>query len=221
MNLIYEDEDILVLNKPAGIAVEVSARSSERTVLDDVRETYPEALLVHRIDKDTSGLLMVAKNAEAHEYYKQLFKERKIQKTYITLVSGAVSKDEGVITLPIVRSKKDFRKRISSPRMVPGARAAETHFKIIKKFDGYTLLEVSPKTGRTHQIRSHLASIGYPVACDTLYGGKKYSCPAGLGRQFLHAAGLKFITKNDKHLHLEAELPSKLAETLLMLSSRS
>mgnify|MGYP001581238658 FL=1 len=132
--IVYEDNDVLVLNKPAGVPVEVSAHSNECTVLDDVRESYPEAMLVHRLDKDTSGLLMVAKNPAVHEYYKQLFKDHKIKKTYIVLVSGTVSKDEGVISLPIVRSKKDFRKRITSPRMVPGARPAETHFKVLQRF---------------------------------------------------------------------------------------
>lgn len=220
-SVIYEDNDILIINKPAGVAVEVDVRSSEHTVLDDVRETYPEAVLVHRLDKDTSGLLMVAKNTVASEYYKQLFKERKVKKTYIALVSGVVPKDEGIISLAITRSKKDFRKRIATPRMVEGARQAETHFKVLQRYKEYTFLEVSPKTGRTHQIRSHLASIGYPVACDKLYGGKKYTCPKGLGRQFLHASELEFMTKDGKHVELEAELPSDLKDALSVLSSQA
>lgn len=197
--------------------VEVGAHSTENTVLDEVKKTYPEAMLVHRLDKDTSGLLMIAKNQAAREYGKTLFKERRIKKTYITLVSGVVSKDEGIISLAITRSKKDFRKRVATPRMVKGARAAQTHFKVLQRYHDYTLLEVSPKTGRTHQIRSHLASIGYPIACDQLYGGKKYKCPQGLGRQFLHAAGLEFETKNTNRIRLESELPSDLERALEML----
>src|SRR3989344_356796 len=160
---------------------------------------------------------MIAKNQATGEYGKTLFKERRVKKTYITLVSGVVSKDEGVISLAITRSKKDFRKRVASPRMVEGARVAETHFKVLQRYHEYTLLEVSPKTGRTHQIRSHLASIWYPVACDRLYGGKKYTCPKGLGRQFLHAAGLEFITKTGTCINLEAELPSDLKKALVAL----
>jgi len=219
--IIYEDNNFLVINKPAGVPVQVDARSTENTILDEIKKTYSEALLAHRLDKDTSGLLLVAKNPASYEYFKQLFKERRVKKTYIALVSGAVSRDEGVISLAIARSKKDFRKRVATPRIMEGARSAETHYKVIKRYKEYTLLEVSPKTGRTHQIRSHLASIGYPVVCDQLYGGKKYICPNGLGRQFLHAAKLEFETNDGKHINLEAELPSDLKETLSVLSSRA
>lgn len=220
-DIIYEDDDILVLNKPAGVPVEVHTRSDEPTLLHEVQKKFPDAVLVHRLDKDTSGLLMVAKTPAAYEYYKHLFKERKVKKTYVALVSGVVSKDEGVISLAIMRSKKDFRKRVATPRVVKGARQAETHYKVIKRYADYTLLEVSPKTGRTHQIRSHLASIGYPVACDKLYGGKKYTCPQGLGRQFLHAAGLEFTSKTGEKIHLEIELPSELESVLAYLSSQA
>ena len=216
-DIVYEDNDILVVNKLAGVSVQVDARSTENTILDEVKKTYPEAMLAHRLDKNTSGLLMIAKNQAAQEYVNTLFKERRVKKIYITLVSGVVSKDEGVITLSIARSKKDFRKRVASPRLVEGARFAETHFKVLQRYHDYTLLEVSPKTGRTHQIRSHLASIGYPVACDQLYGGKKYMCPQGLERQFLHAAGLEFVTCDGKHINLEVELPSDLKQALEIL----
>lgn len=230
--VVYEDNDILVINKPAGVAVhpptkaigggvQVNARSREKTILDEVRKIYPDAMLAHRLDKDTSGLLMIAKNPVSYEYFKSLFKDRKVKKTYIALVSGVVSNNEGAIALSIVRSKKDFRKHVATPRAAEGARQAETHYKVVKRYKEYTLLEVSPKTGRTHQIRSHLASIGYPVACDQLYGGKKYACPAGLGRQFLHAAGLEFATKDGKQIHLEIEFPSDLKNALNSLSSRT
>lgn len=212
--VIYEDNDSLVINKPAGVPVQVDERSAEPTILMEVRNAYPDAVLAHRLDKDTSGLLLIAKNKAAQEYFKTLFKERRVKKTYIALVSGAVSKDKGIITLSIARSKKDFRKRVASPHLGEGARPAETHFKVLKRFEEYTLMEVSPKTGRTHQIRSHLASIGYPVACDKLYGGRKYKCPAGLGRQFLHAAGLEFTTRGGSKIRLEADLPDDLKKVL-------
>src|SRR3989338_1308366 len=215
--VIHEDNDVLVIDKPAGVPVEVDARSADDTILDEIKKIYPKAALVHRLDKDTSGLLLVAKNLPAHEYFSQLFKDRKITKTYITLVSGVVSKDEGVVSLAIARSKKDLRKRVATPRVVEGARAAETHYNVIKRYKEYTLLEVHPKTGRTHQIRSHLASIGYPVACDTLYGGKNYRCPKGLVRQFLHASGLEFVANDGKRVRLELELPSDLKKALRSL----
>lgn len=215
--MVYEDNNLLVVNKPAGVAVLVDARSTERTFLEEVHKTYPNAELAHRLDKDTSGLLVIAKNNTACEYIKQLFKERRIKKTYAALVSGVVTKDEGIISLAITRSKKDFRKRIATPRVIEGARPAETHFKVTRRFKEYTLLEVSPKTGRTHQIRSHLASIGYPIACDKLYGGKKYKCPVGLNRQFLHASGLEFVTIDGKRIHLKAKLARDLENTLKTL----
>ncbi|TSC78738.1 MAG: 23S rRNA pseudouridine synthase [Parcubacteria group bacterium Gr01-1014_29] len=217
MYLIYEDSNLLAVNKPAGVSVHPDEHRTEGTLLQEIQKKYPTAELVHRLDKDTSGVLLVAKNHAAYEHFKKLFHDRKIKKTYSALVSGVVSKDDGVISLPIARSKKDFRKRVASPRMVDGARSAETHFTVKKRFKDYTLLEVSPKTGRTHQIRSHLASIGYPVACDSLYGGKKYACPAGLGRQFLHASGLEFTTPDGKRIHLETELPSDLENALKTL----
>ena len=197
--------------------MQVDARSAESTVLTKIKKTYPEAELAHRLDKDTSGLLLVAKNSASYEFLKSLFKERRIKKTYVALVSGVISKDEGVISLAIARSKKDFRKRVAIPRVVEGARPAETHFKVLNRFKEYTLLEVFPKTGRTHQIRSHLASIGHPVACDELYGGKKYKCPVGLSRQFLHASGLEFVAEDGKRINLEAELPNDLKKALKLL----
>lgn len=215
--IMYEDNSLLVINKPAGVPVQVDARSAEHTVLTEIQKAHPAAELVHRLDKDTSGLLLVAKNHATHEYLKSLFKERLIKKTYITLISGIVSKDEGIISLAIARSKKDFRKRVATPRVVEGARPAETHFKIVQRFKEYTLLEVVPKTGRTHQIRSHLASIGHPVACDKLYGGKKYMCPGELGRQFLHASRLEFTAEDKKRIRLEADLPNDLKKALKLL----
>lgn len=182
------------------------------TVIQEIQKTYPEAQLAHRLDKDTSGLLLVAKNEKTYAYLKELFKKREIKKIYVALVVGIISKDEGDITLPITRSTKDFRKRIATPHTSVDARAAETHYKVLQRFleKSYTLMEVIPKTGRTHQIRSHMASIGHPVACDKLYGGKRYACPAGLQRQFLHAAGLDFVAMDGKRLRLEVDMPEEL-----------
>jgi 23S rRNA pseudouridine1911/1915/1917 synthase len=212
--IVYEDNDIVVVNKAAGVLVHPDEHCLKGTLLQEIQKNYPNAELAHRLDKDTSGLLVVAKNNEAYEYVKSLFKNRDITKTYITLVVGEMTKEEDTIELPIGRSKKDFRKRIASPIGGDGFREAKTHWKIRKKFSDYTLLEVCPKTGRTHQIRSHLSSIGHPIACDKLYGGKRYMCPSGLNRQFLHATGLAFTAKNGKQIQLEAQLPSDLKKVL-------
>lgn len=217
-SIIYEDDSVLAVHKPAGVSMHPDAHRAEGTLLQEIQKKYPTAELVHRLDKDTSGVLLVAKNHASCEYVKKLFHDRRVQKTYIALVSGVVTKDEGIISLAIVRSKKDFRKHIATPRVVAGARPAETHFKVTRRFKEYTLLEVSPKTGRTHQIRSHLASIGHPVVCDKLYGGKRYMCPAGLDRQFLHAGGLEFVTIDGKRIHLKAKLARDLENTLKTLN---
>ena len=240
--VVYEDESILVVNKPAGVSVHpptniIGGRvyppanalrervrpdkhRTESTLIQEIQKDYPAAQLAHRLDKDTSGLLLVAKNMHAYEYLKDLFKKRKIKKKYIALVTGVIAKDEGEITLPIARSKKDFRKRVATPHVTKDSRPAETRFKVLKRFPerNYTLVEVHPKTGRTHQIRSHLASIGHPVACDKLYGGKRYACPMGLTRQFLHAAGLGLSLSEGRRIILEAELPSDLHSALVQLS---
>lgn len=217
--IIYEDAAILVIDKPAGVAVHADAHHTGGTILDEVRITYPHAELAHRLDKDTSGLLIVAKNADAHVYLKQLFKTRAIAKTYLALVSGIVIKDDMVIALAIGRSSQDFRKRVAKPTPDENARPAETHIRVLKRLGAYTLIEAMPKTGRTHQVRTHLSSIGHPIACDTLYGGKKFLCPTGLTRQFLHAFALEFTTHDGKRLRLEAALPSDLANVLHTLES--
>lgn len=216
-SIVYEDKDILVVNKPAGISVHPDVHHVEGTLIQAIREQYPDAELAHRLDKDTSGLVLVAKHTAAFEYLKSLFKEQKIQKKYLALVVGEVTKDEDVITLGITRSKKDFRKRVATKKMADNARAAETHYRVTKGYPGFTLLEVSPKTGRTHQIRSHLSAIGYPVACDPLYGGKRFVCPGGLTRQFLHACALEFTTMEGHQLRLKVGLPGDLQKALSKL----
>jgi 23S rRNA pseudouridine1911/1915/1917 synthase len=214
VTVVYEDKDILVVNKPAGISVHPDEHREEGTLIQEIQQQYPEAELAHRLDKDTSGLLLVAKHHEAYEYLKSLFKERTVKKTYLALVIGEIPKDEGEVNLPIARSKSDFRKRIAKPNFDPAARPAETHFAVQHRYSGFTLLEVRPITGRTHQIRSHMASLGHPVVCDPLYGGKKFVCPAGLKRQFLHAYKLEFTNMAGEHIQLEAELPEDLQVVL-------
>ena len=202
MNIIYEDLDILALNKPAGVN------------FDWMLEDRPELIPVHRLDKDTSGVILFAKNEKAEEYLRGLFKNREIKKTYLTLVVGEIKNKEGKIELSIGRSKRTPLKRVAIGEKRGKIREAVTGYKVLKRFDGFTLAEASPKTGRTHQIRSHFAAIGHPVVCDKLYAGKRFVCPAGLSRQFLHAFSLELTLPSGTRTRLEAELPGDLEKVL-------
>lgn len=215
--IIYENNDFLVLEKVAGIVVHPDLHHKKGTLIQQLEKKYPGVVLVHRLDQDTSGILLVAKNNETASYLKNLFKEGAIKKTYLALVAGVIKGTHGSIVLPIARSKKDFRKHATLGTK-GRARKAVTHYKVLERIDNrLTLLEVSPKTGRTHQIRSHLASIGHPVVCDKLYGGKNFFCPEGLARHFLHALSLEFSTEGGARIRLESGVASDLQYALSRL----
>ena len=215
MNIIYEDKDLVALNKPAGVDFDWALAEKS------------ELLPVHRLDKDTSGVILFAKNEKAAEYLKKLFQSREIKKTYLTLVSGEIKDKEGKIELTIGRSKKTPLKRVAIGEKRGKIREAVTEYKVLKKYfevlrqssgqQAYTLVEAYPKTGRTHQIRSHFAAIGHPVVCDKLYAGKRFACPAGLSRQFLHAFSLELTLPSGTRTRLEAELPVDLEKVLQKL----
>ena len=205
MNIIYEDKDLVALNKPAGVDFDWALAEKS------------ELLPVHRLDKDTSGVILFAKNEKAAEYLKKLFQSREIKKTYLTLVSGEIKDKEGKIELSIGRSKKTPLKRVAIGEKRGKIREAVTEYKVLKRLEEFTLVEVYPKTGRTHQIRSHFAAIGHPVVCDKLYAGKRFACPAGLSRQFLHAFSLELTLPSGTRTRLEAELPVDLEKVLQKL----
>lgn len=158
--------------------------------------------------------MLFAKSVGAQEYLKRLFQKHEINKTYLALVVGKVKQRKGIIDLAIGRSRRTPLKRASIGARRGKQREAVTRYKIIKRFEGFTLVEAYPKTGRTHQIRSHFAAIGHPVVCDKLYAGKKLICPQGLTRQFLHAAALELTLPSGGRLRLEADLPPDLAAVL-------
>jgi len=225
LKVIYEDDDVLALAKPAGIVVHHDATHMSGTVVDWLLANRPEIKevgdperpgIVHRLDKDTSGVLLVAKNQKTFLYIKNLFQTGGINKKYQTLVIGVMQNDDGIINEPIARSTKNFQKRVVGGGQ-GRSREAVTHYRVLERLPEYTLVEASPKTGRTHQIRSHLAHIGYPIACDKLYGGKRYLCPADLGRQFLHAHSLTFVAPSGKKLELVSPLPKDLEGALEVL----
>ena len=230
IKIIYEDKDILAVNKPAGLLVHLDPkkkRKDEETLVGWLIEKYsgikevgddPELRpgIVHRLDKETSGVLVIAKNQEAFERLKSQFQKREVKKEYLALVRGVLKEPSGVIDLPIGKSKKDFRKKTSLGKMAGKVREAVTEYEVVKRFGGYTLVKVFPKTGRTHQIRVHFKAIGHPVVCDKLYGPKKQDC-LGLQRHFLHASSLEIALPSGGRIKLEADLPDDLQKVLKSL----
>ena len=212
VEVVYEDNDIIVVNKPKGMVVHPANGNPDGTLVNAIMAMCKDSLsgiggelrpgIVHRIDKDTSGLLIVAKNDKAHIEMSNQIKNHEVKKIYIALVRGIVGEDEATIDMPIGRSTKD-RKKMA---VVKNGKEAVTHFKVLKRYDRYTLLEVKIDTGRTHQIRVHMAEIGHPVVGDMVYSNGKNDF--GVEGQMLHAKSLDFrhpIT--GKQMHLEAELP--------------
>ncbi|MEK7643093.1 MAG: RluA family pseudouridine synthase [Patescibacteria group bacterium] len=226
--VLYEDEDVVVISKPAGVVVHRDAHHISGTVADWFFEQHPEAQsvgenpdrpgVVHRLDKDTSGALLLCKNQKSFEYMKNLFQTSGIQKTYKALVVGIPIQDQGVIDEPIARSTKNFQKRVVGGEQ-GRSREAITEYITTEKFSnsGYALLDVLPRTGRTHQIRSHFAHIGFPIACDYLYGGKRYKCPVESGRHMLHAYSLEWTLLSGKKIQVVAPIPQDFEDVLKIL----
>ena len=233
--IIFTNKDFIIVNKPAGLSVHGggSIKKEERTLADFLVEKLPELAmvgdepairpgLVHRLDKDTSGVMVVARNKIAFEGLKDLFKQRKVQKTYAALTCGVFRQEHGVVDLPIGRLKTNPTKRgalLNPKTKLRNVRDARTEYSVVRGNDRYTLLDVFPRTGRMHQIRVHLGAIGRPVACDKKYGGKSVCCPPGLGRIFLHARELEFSYPEGKHWRFSAELPDDLAHALSLALS--
>ncbi len=227
ISIVYEDHNFLVINKPAGLIVhKKNAEDTQPSVVDWVLQNYPKlekvgepfiasgvevsrAGIVHRLDKDTSGLLLVAKDDKTFFYLKDLFQNHKIQKYYLALVSGHPKNPSGTIDSPLGRIGMKRTTKIIGHKIID-KKEAVTDYKTIRKFKEYSLLEVAPRTGRTHQIRVHLKSIGTPVAGDPVYSTKGAVIPPSLTRLFLHAYKLEFKTPDGKRLVLECDLPEDL-----------
>ena len=249
LSIIYQDNDIVVVNKPAGMAVHKGVAEKGETLADWLIEKFPEIKqvgdepelrpgIVHRLDKDTSGVLVAARNQKSFEFLKNQFQKREVVKKYLALVEGELKNNlptgqagNGVIDLPIGRSRSDFRKKLVSDNAKGVSREAITEYKVLERFGSvrhsmsntgrpYTLVEAYPKTGRTHQIRVHFKAVGHPIVCDSLYGGKRMTCPFGLARHFLHANFLEFVSPSGVRLKLEADLPEDLAEVLAGLRKK-
>lgn len=222
IEIIFENEDFLVINKPAGILVH-STKYNEESLVNWLIKHYPNIVdvgedksrpgIVHRLDKDTSGLLIISKNQKTFDYFKKLFQEHRIKKGYYALVYGEFKNKKGIIDKPIGIVASSI-KRSTAAKKMKELKEAITEYEVIKSFDfeneKLTLLRVFPKTGRTHQIRVHLASIGHPIVGDKIYGRKKEKM---LVRLFLHAYLLEFVSPEGSVLRLESDLPKDLTET--------
>jgi 23S rRNA pseudouridine1911/1915/1917 synthase len=216
LDVVYEDEDLLVVNKPAGVTVHPAPGHAQHTLVNALLAHCRDLSgiggvlrpgIVHRLDKDTSGLLLVAKNDRAHAELSRQLKERTVEKRYLALVRGKIEQPEGRIEGNIGRDPRN-RKRMA---IVEGGRQARTAYKVREYVDGMTLVEVAPSTGRTHQIRVHFAAAGHPIVGDELYGRASEL----VGRQFLHAYRLAFRHPQDgRCIELEAPLPPDLMEAL-------
>ncbi len=222
LDIIYEDSDIIVVNKPKGMVVHPANGNPDGTLVNAILSICKNSLsgiggelrpgIVHRLDKDTSGLIIVAKNDKAHINMSEQIKERNVKKTYIALVRGNVPEEEATINMPIGRSTKD-RKKMA---VTKNGKQAITHFKVLKRYSKYTLLEIKIETGRTHQIRVHMAEIGYPVVGDAVYSNGKNEF--GIEGQMLHAYKLEFMHPiTNKHMELTVPLPQYFEEILKKL----
>ncbi len=222
LSVVHQDRALLVIDKPPGLTVHPGPGHPDRTLVNAVLALAPDIEgvggeqrpgIVHRLDKDTSGLIVVAKTHAAHASLTRQLKERVVRKTYLALVRGVPRGADGMIDAPIARDPRR-RQRMA---VVPGGRAAQTHWRVLRRYDDCALIEASPVTGRTHQIRVHLAHIGHPLVGDALYGK-----PSPLvARHFLHAARLAFLLPPDEQewREFEAPLPSDLRAALSALEA--
>ncbi len=222
LDIVYEDNDILVVNKQKGLVVHPGNGNPDGTLVNAIMNHCKESLsgiggeirpgIVHRLDKDTSGILIIAKNDKAHINISEQIKNHEVKKTYIALVRGIVRENMATIDMPIARSNKDRTKMAVSKN----GKNAITHIKVLERFKEFTLLEVNIETGRTHQIRVHLSEIGYPIVGDYVYSNGKN--PFNVVGQMLHSMRIEFKHPvTNKQMKLEAELPEYFEEILTSL----
>jgi 23S rRNA pseudouridine1911/1915/1917 synthase len=237
IKILFENNEVLVIDKPSGLVAHSDGKTDESSLTDWVLSKYPEMEdvgepamynskekqftssiikrpgIVHRLDRETSGVIALAKTQESFLNLKKQFQERKIKKIYNAFVYGVVKNKEGTIDRPIGKSKNDFRKW-SAQRGARGVlREAVTDYRVLNKNKDFSYLEISPKTGRTHQIRAHFKAINHPVVCDKLYASKR-ACALGFERLALHARSLTFSLINGEKITVEAELPEDFIKAL-------
>lgn len=225
LDIKYEDDSMLVVNKPSGMLTHPTTVENSGTLVNALLYKYPDNLsdcngiyrpgIVHRLDRNTSGLLMIAKNNEAYDFLKQKMQHKEIEKKYYAVVCGNIDSDSGTIEADISRHQSKPEKMA----VVKEGKPSITHYKVLERLNGFTYLEVTLETGRTHQIRVHMSYIGHPIVNDTLYGGKKL--PVNTSEQVLQAYSLKFITPFDLSEHLiEIEPDNDIIKTLNYLRNK-
>lgn len=226
LDIVFEDSDFLVINKPAGISVHPANENDKEFTLvqgiichdpkvKEIGEDKNRPGIVHRLDKFTSGVMVIVKNQQAYDHLKKQFQDRSVEKEYLTLVYGKFSQTAGEICFNIERSKTSRGKMAAKPGCT--GKQAVTEYEVIKEIKNYTYLKVKPKTGRTHQIRVHLNAIGHPVVGDPIYRPRKLKTKATLNRLFLHASKLSFRDLNNNLLTFKAPLPQVLEDLLKQL----
>lgn len=225
--ILYEDENIVAINKPAGVMTHPDGHTTDETVSDWFARAYPDSKevgetqrlpdgreiarpgVVHRLDRDTSGVLVLVKTPAAHAFYKEAFQARTTKKTYLAVVYGTLKEEKGTIEFSIGRSRKDFRLRSAQPKARGTLREAITHYEVLDSIGTHSLVKVMPETGRTHQIRVHLKALHHPVVCDPLYAAGK-PCDLGTSRLALHAASIVLPLQGDGTVHVQAPVPDDL-----------
>ncbi len=251
VSLLFENERFLVVNKPSKLVVHSDGKTDEPTLVDWILEHYPDIEgvgenmlvggrggvevelnrpgIVHRIDRDTSGCLVIAKTQEAFLYLKEQFQQREVQKSYRALAYGIPKQRAGSIDAPIGRSAKDFRMKQAGTHARGTLRDAHTDYRVCAvyedrrkknkqgQFERYSLFECFPKTGRTHQIRVHLKFINHPIVADSLYRGKRKEC-LGLARTALHAASVSFVDVDGECIDVHCPLPTDMSQAIDLLS---
>ena len=226
LDIVYQDDDFLIVNKQKGLVVHPGNGNPNGTLVNAIMAVCKDSLsgiggeirpgIVHRIDKDTSGLLIIAKNDFAHIHISEQIKNHEVKKTYIALVRGVIRENNATIDMPIARSKNDRIKMAVSK----DGKNAITHFKVLKRYNGYTLIELNIETGRTHQIRVHMSQIGYPLVGDIVYSNGKN--PFGVEGQMLHSSKIEFVhPRTKKTVEFEADLPEYFKNVLEKLESES
>ena len=215
IDIIYENDDLLIINKPSGMVVHPAPGNYDNTLVNALLGKYSLSNdnlrpgIVHRLDKDTSGLMLVAKNDWAHDKLSEMIKEKQVKRTYLALVSGVINHETGTIDAPIGRDTKSREKMMVTDI---NSKNAVTHFKVLERFKNHTLIECYLETGRTHQIRVHMAYIGYPIVNDFIYGKEKIDKEFG---QLLHSKRIEFNNPRDNnHLLYEVDAPNKFYEIM-------
>ena len=232
MTILFEDDNMLAIDKPAGLVVHADGRTKEPTLADWVIGRYPElkdvggmhtldsgryaprAGILHRLDRETSGVIIIAKNDETFYFLQRQFLDHTITKTYNAFVHGVPSETSGSIDLPIGRSRSDFRRWSTGADARGTLRKALTNYRVVMSREEFSFLELQPKTGRTHQLRVHLRSIGHLIVCDKRYGG---SCALGFSRLALHARSIALMAQSGQSHLIEAPLPPDFEEALRRL----